>query len=133
MDIELIMDVLNKHNITNIALAEDIQTLAKECYSDGRYDEAFWWQEQDGDDAWIGQFDFDTEEEIIPNEYEIWAAMAENPGKIEVSPEAYEKFVDMLEDSSPPSQELIDAYERFKQANIKFNLDKPLDEQDDEE
>ena len=135
MDIELIMDVLNKHGITNIALAEDIHTLAKECYNDGRHDEAFWWSQQDGDDAWVGQFDLDTGEEIeplalgdVPNINEIQAKQIENS-------DMSDAILSMFDDEVfvPPSQELLEAYERYKLMNIKIDLDKPLKDQDDDE
>ena len=64
MDIDLIMDVLEKHGIANIDLAGDIQTLAKESYLDGKFDAEHWWYYQDQDEGWVAQWDFDTGEEI---------------------------------------------------------------------
>ena len=139
MDLEMVLDLLEKHGIDNIALAHDIQTLAKESYQDGRFDESFWWVHQDTDDAWIGQFDFDTEEEIfgdIPYQTDLHSKL--DVDKLQAKQIENSDMADAIlsmfdeKDCIPPSQELIDAYERFKKANIKIDLDKPLDEEDED-
>lgn len=55
MDLELILDVLNKHNIDNDVLATDLFELAHQSYLDGCFDENCWWLEQDADENWINQ------------------------------------------------------------------------------
>lgn len=55
MDIELILDVLNKHNIDNEVLATDLFELAHQSYLDGCFDENCWWMEQDLDENWINE------------------------------------------------------------------------------
>lgn len=138
MDIELILDVLNKHGVTNIALAEDIQTLAKECYKDGAFDESNWWMYQDTDNEWIAQFEL--AKDIMEEDKDVLSSLATGeeiigdvPYLAELSEKDAETFTQMLEQSNPPNQELLDAYERYKKANIKFDLDKPLDEQNEDE
>jgi len=70
IDIKLVTDLLNKHNVTNKALAEDIQLIINQVYLDGKFSgQSEWYAEQDKDGEWIAEFDFDTGEEIPPNTY----------------------------------------------------------------
>jgi len=53
MDLELLIDVLEKHGIDNPKLAEDLWHVCQENYKDGMFDVYEWWQEQDNDKEWI--------------------------------------------------------------------------------
>lgn len=60
MDIEMILSVLERHGVKDMALAHDIQTMARECYLDGKFDGEHWWVHQDQDDEWVAQWDVEV-------------------------------------------------------------------------
>lgn len=114
MDIDFIMELLEKHKINNIELARDIQTLAKECYLDGKFDEGEWWMIQDKDTDWIEGWSADDVGDFpaLPAEYFDYANIPEE-NKITLSEKDYEHFLKIMDEGREPNDALKRLADKF--------------------
>lgn len=126
MDIDLIMDVLEKHGIANIDLAGDIQTLAKESYLDGKFDAEHWWAYQDQDEEWVAQWEL--AKGIMEADKDVLNSLATgeeitNYGDIPYQPDLHSKLdVEALQKKQIENGDLKDAINQFLEEYDKLNL-----------
>lgn len=65
MDIDLVLEILEKHGVTNEALAEDLVLLATESYRDGAFDREYWWYDEEAYEEFVKEHE-EKDNDFIP-------------------------------------------------------------------
>lgn len=66
MDIDLVLEILEKHGVTNEALAEDLVTLAIESYRDGAFEREYWWYDEAAYEEFVKEHEEKDDSDFLP-------------------------------------------------------------------